>query len=76
MQVFFDFIFRSAGNIIYKSIVRTCQFMAGSYYAAYIVKNQTDSNTYNNFQAECFLSVGLSMMCYKIRKLRRYQQKP
>ena len=54
MQVFFDFIFRSAGNIIYKNIVRTCQFMAGSYYAAYIVKNQTDSNTYNNFQAECF----------------------
>lgn len=54
MQVFFDFIFRGAGNIIYKSIVRTCQFMAGSYYAAYIVKNQTDSNTYNNFQAECF----------------------
>lgn len=29
--------------------------MTGSYYAAYIVKNQTDSNTYNNFQTECFL---------------------
>ncbi len=54
MQVFFDFIFLGAGNIIYKSIVCTCQFMTGSYYTAYIVKNQTDSNTYNNFQAECF----------------------
>ena len=29
--------------------------MTDSYYTAYIGKNQTDSNTYNNFQAECFL---------------------
>ena len=28
--------------------------MTGSYYTAYIGKNQTDSNTYNNFQTECF----------------------
>lgn len=28
--------------------------MTGSYYTAYIDKNQTDSNTYNNFQVECF----------------------
>lgn len=55
MQVFFDFIFLGAGNIIYKSIVCTCQFMTGSYYTAYIVKNQTDSNTYNIFKPNVFL---------------------
>lgn len=54
MQGFFDFIFRGAGNIIYKSIV--CVSSVHDRLILYRIyrQNQTDSNTYNNFQAECF----------------------
>ena len=43
--------------------------MTGSYYAAYIVKNQTDSNTYNNFQTECFLKCRFTIdVLQKVKK--------
>ena len=59
MQVFFDFIFLSAGNIIYKSIVCVSSIhdrliLYRIYHTAYIGKNQTDSNTYNIFKPNVF----------------------
>ena len=51
----FLILFFAAQTILYIKVQSAFrQFMTGSYYTAYIVKNQTDSNTYNNFQAECF----------------------
>ena len=51
----FLILFFAAQAILYIKVQSAFrQFMTGSYYTAYIGKNQTDSNTYNNFQAECF----------------------
>ena len=51
----FLILFFAAQTILYIKVQSAFrQFMTGSYYAAYIVKNQTDSNTYNIFKPNVF----------------------